>query len=141
MRFSRAFKATYFYPRSPRGERPSSTSAISAPRNFYPRSPRGERQHLVDVQAGLGRDFYPRSPRGERHIFEDVRKRLADISIHAPREGSDLIGLPAPFDRRYFYPRSPRGERLMTVCMLSQPFQISIHAPREGSDGSCDLRG
>ena len=80
-----------------------------------------------------------------------------DISIHAPREGSDIQGftcfcirsaflstLPArgatrsrsPGQRRRpdFYPRSPRGERLILGAVLWPAVRISIHAPREGSD-------
>ena len=39
-------------------------------------------------------DFYPRSPRGERPLKAGVRWWQVDISIHAPREGSD--GHPQP---------------------------------------------
>ena len=38
-------------------------------------------------------------------------KREQTISIHAPREGSDVAVAPSDFDVVYFYPRSPRGER------------------------------
>ena len=80
-----------------------------------------------------------------------------DISIHAPREGSDPLGLRDCPQRQHFYPRSPRGERparwpTCTVCgrflstlpargATALPYcgfailYISIHAPREGSDG------
>ena len=34
-----------------------------------------------------------------------------EISIHAPREGSDAISFPVPLPGTDFYPRSPRGER------------------------------
>ena len=37
--------------------------------------------------------------------------QVADISIHAPREGGDLL-----------------------ICYLSGEIRISIHAPREGGD-------
>ena len=33
--------------------------------------------------------FYPRSPRGERQVVADAIHQSIDISIHAPREGSD----------------------------------------------------
>ena len=57
-------------------------------------------------------DFYPRSPRGERQkIVYDVLLD-ANISIHAPREGSDLHA----------------GGHIYAEG------RISIHAPREGSD-------
>src|SRR5699024_12732082 len=41
-------------------------------------------------------DFYPRSPRGERLIDSDGHYTTRWISIHAPREGSDLPGLDLP---------------------------------------------
>ena len=59
--------------------------------------------------------FYPRSPRGERretHAFVGI---IFQISIHAPREGSDgseRVSVMFPSD---FYPRSPRGERLQSL--------------------------
>ena len=37
--------------------------------------------------------FYPRSPRGERQILEYKALNPQLISIHAPREGSDIQGL------------------------------------------------
>ena len=56
------------------------------------------------------------------------------ISIHAPREGSDEC-LPRPGrEQKHFYPRSPRGERPKVFSKKSCVFKISIHAPREGSD-------
>ena len=58
------------------------------------------------------RYFYPRSPRGERPIHLCVSSQIEDISIHAPREGSDQV-----WSR-----------------VLVQSIVISIHAPREGSD-------
>ena len=88
-----------------------------------------------------------------------VSQALADIliSIHAPREGSDILPNILVSTLYYFYPRSPRGERRQQwVCdeidleflstlpargatvFVSQALAdilISIHAPREGSDG------
>ena len=57
-----------------------------------------------------------------------------DISIHAPRGGSDGQGLcpfPALLD---FNPRSPWGERRLETGMCFISGTISIHAPRGGSD-------
>ena len=56
--------------------------------------------------------FYPRSPRGERHTSFATRILLNNISIHAPREGSD------------------RHQPVVLETLAT----ISIHAPREGSD-------
>ena len=81
---------------------------------------------------------------------------LHDISIHAPREGSDVFSGTRFNIKTNFNPRSPRGERRCwgefrlsrkefqstlpargATCKHrdnSQGNKISIHAPREGSD-------
>ena len=81
-----------------------------------------------------GRNFYPRSPRGERHGKPCRAAGRLPISIHAPREGSDLFGHPGGHRAVDFYPRSPRGERRLAAAPLDLCVNISIHAPREGSD-------
>ena len=58
-----------------------------------------------------------------------------DISIHAPREGSDPICSGISLTDTDFNPRSPRGERHEDRANHAIPVIISIHAPREGSDG------
>ena len=64
-----------------------------------------------------------------------VLTSLRSISIHAPREGSDVNLLVQRSNReRNFYPRSPRGERLLAPPVCLGERGISIHAPREGSD-------
>ena len=82
---------------------------------------------------------------------------IRDISIHAPRTGSDAAvlsecRLPRNFNPRSphgerratcgascfalsnFNPRSPHGERPVRVGHLFRRDAISIHAPRTGSD-------
>ena len=56
--------------------------------------------------------FYPRSPRGERQELPKLSSSWIQISIHAPREGSDpeWSRHSSPIEIN-FYPRSPRGER------------------------------
>ena len=93
--------------------------------------------------------------RGATRPTSRVQRRFR-ISIHAPREGSDLTRHLSRAAKFYFYPRSPRGERqdgklvqkrenkfLSTLPARGATgyFQqffacpwISIHAPREGSD-------
>ena len=56
------------------------------------------------------------------------------ISIHAPREGSDQKGGEKFRANGYFNPRSPRGERPRQQRRPTWTSRISIHAPREGSD-------
>ena len=62
--------------------------------------------------------------------------RYYEISIHAPREGSDSKRITCSRTKPYFYPRSPRGERLLVEPDYFRLRDISIHAPREGSDAS-----
>ena len=77
---------------------------------FNPRSPRGERQ-LHMAERPLNRYFNPRSPRGERHTKAMDELAKCEISIHAPREGSDITQFFINIDSLNFNPRSPRGER------------------------------
>ena len=64
-----------------------------------------------------------------------------NISIHAPREGSDKQGHGTISPTTHFYPRSPRGERRVCGGQQRQALEISIHAPREGSDYAAKKSG
>ena len=77
--------------------------------------------------------FNPRSPQGERPV-EDHAGNFFRISIHAPRRGSDCLGVRVAVNAPYFNPRSPQGERLFDCHLVNPPHAISIHAPRRGSD-------
>ena len=56
------------------------------------------------------------------------------ISIHAPRTGSDTAPRICTSASKNFNPRSPHGERRDFVDVIGQVADISIHAPRTGSD-------
>ena len=60
--------------------------------NFYPRPPHGERR--AGQRAGVKEsvDFYPRPPHGERRMPTAIIHIANNISIHAPRMGSDRGG-------------------------------------------------
>ena len=60
------------------------------------------------------RHFNPRSPHGERQKASSRAAQASDISIHAPRTGSDV--------------------RFTLYYMIL--IYISIHAPRTGSDNA-----
>ena len=147
---------TYFYPRSPRGERHYMSRcdreffeiSIHAPREgsdgaaFFGRSANRISIH-APREGSDGAAFFGRSanrisihaPREGSDMNGDAFAVLPyDISIHAPREGSDVRKRAGCLPATDFYPRSPRGERR---CFLGPPLHlvdISIHAPREGSD-------
>ena len=146
-----------FYPRSPRGERPS-TAGLSgwSSTNFYPRSPRGERRSGRQAGKHRPQHFYPRSPRGERPGADGLAAAYSRISIHAPREGSDqgrvvvdhvlCISIHAPregSDKRWvcpsaplprnFYPRSPRGERHFSTSSGKYTLRFLSTLPARGA--------
>ena len=82
---------------------------------FYPRSPCGERRCPVPTAPPLPANFYPRSPCGERLFKHYAAPLLLFISIHALLAESDTKNLLKLEDNEaYFYPRSPCGERPCT---------------------------
>ena len=123
-----------FYPRPPRGGRPSRDVdgqcvigiSIHALReegdlrwqpgglrqaNFYPRPPRGGRRWRWRKTASKN-DFYPRPPRGGRHAIPPPCAMGEAISIHALREEGDLFKFRKKLQMTsHFYPRPPRGGR------------------------------
>ena len=129
-----ACSCCHFNPRPPRGGRPqlaavkpggqsfqstppargatgSMPIVISATSDFNPRPPRGGRLQVLET-APVGTVFQSTPPaRGATCRTRCMLPRLI-ISIHAPREGGDLL-----FEGNIFVP-----------CV------ISIHAPREGGD-------
>ena len=102
---------SYFYPRSPCGERPWVRRHKALPAPFL---------STLSLRRATGRScfsginssyFYPRSPCGERLTVPDLGKRNIRISIHALLAESDPGNSPVILDRIHFYPRSPCGER------------------------------
>ena len=60
--------------------------------------------------------------------------RLLDISIHAPREGSDLTRSLFAKNHGKFQSTLPVRGATHLKSISQAFFWISIHAPREGSD-------
>ena len=73
--------------------------------------------------------------RGATEI-DDGDPIFRNISIHAPRAGSDTARRTRWASPSDFNPRSPCGERLRCGQIIINPPEISIHAPRAGSDRS-----
>ena len=59
---------------------------------------------------------------------------IPEISIHAPRTGSDDVVPGIQLRDIHFNPRSPHGERPLVYPAVEVALNISIHAPRTGSD-------
>ena len=86
----RSAEASYFYPRSPCGERHYGRQRSAEASYFYPRSPCGER-HVRRGFVALQQNFYPRSPCGERHLRVLDGSKSSIISIHALLAESDTL--------------------------------------------------
>ena len=73
-------------------------------------------------------DFNPRSPCGERRHGLAVHLGEVNISIHAPRVGSDCLRSSSRTYRAYFNPRSPCGERRpqSSSCPTTLRFQSTL---------------
>ncbi len=100
----------HFNPRSPHGERRRVVYNVYKRTDFNPRSPHGERPGASRVRA-RGSDFNPRSPHGERLTWLSHYMLRPQISIHAPRTGSDWRASHRRKRYSHFNPRSPHGER------------------------------
>ena len=110
----RTFRVCYFNPRSPHGER-RSTSTTS-------------------IRDGTFQSTLP--ARGATR--SDVRRSRSAKQFQStlPARGATLAPVLCG-GREYFNPRSPHGERLELRGLRIVDLAISIHAPRTGSDFSC----
>ncbi len=81
------------------------------PEDFYPRPPRGGRPSKTSQIKSVKIYFYPRPPRGGRRILAAQCTVFVRISIHALREEGDAFPVPGGSLQGDFYPRPPRGGR------------------------------
>ena len=97
--------------------------------DFNPHSPRGERPTCA-LEPRPRKNFNPHSPRGERPARCLSSCCSTVISIHTPREGSDLLVKPALRSSFDFNPHSPRGERRYSAqhSYDHSPFQSTLPA-------------
>ena len=89
--YADCLKSTYFYPRSPCGERPLYSSSSSTPAvHFYPRSPCGER---LSIERCSLKKFKFLSTLSLRRATTGlgVGLYLTTISIHALLAESDTV--------------------------------------------------
>ena len=175
----RRFPSLHFNPRSPHGERREGGYLAPDEYQFQSTLPAWGATLSSDVATKHGlfqstlpawgattacwatapsrSNFNPRSPHGERRRGARSAGETSQISIHAPRMGSDQMEnetmrlvlafqstLPAWGATRFrqrgqgrrsdFNPRSPHGERRQQLHAGHPQRAISIHAPRMGSD-------
>jgi len=130
-------------------------SSGKTPGSFNPRPPCGERHSPAPTKSPKSR-FQSTPPVWGATTSDTDYLGVVDVSIHAPRVGSDLWPSRSFGGILCFNPRPPCGERQsgnfatasfstfqstppvwgatplpQTFCL---PFQVSIHAPRVGSD-------
>ena len=84
----------YFYPRPPRGGRPTRAAATDSTEPISIHALREEGDSHRNVPRLLGRNFYPRPPRGGRLLDGGSDNAQGLISIHALREEGDTDHLP-----------------------------------------------
>ena len=75
------------------------------------------------------------APREGSDLDNIKQEQGSIISIHAPREGSDGNHVIAFIERQGFQSTLPVKGATVFLPVLSDVAKISIHAPREGSDG------
>ena len=151
-------RAGDFNPRSPYGERPGQQRKRAGKDRISIHAPRTGSDRRHDLTGTNSRDFNPRSPYGERlrvgkvkfvcFLFQstlpvrgatcDFKRSMRgmDISIHAPRTGSDTVEVSGYGAFDGFQSTLPVRGATIPFLPLSQGRKISIHAPRTGSDVS-----
>ena len=105
------FTRTYFYPRSPCGERPIVDKAICKVFSISIHALLAESDQSKNMKCRIPLNFYPRSPCGERLVLATCCLPSVRISIHALLAESDMLYLFQKVSEQHFYPRSPCGER------------------------------
>ena len=103
-------KVRHFYPRPPRGGRPSGSHCSSFRQYFYPRPPRGGRRAGVG-QVAMESQFLSTPSARRATISLHIKSQQERISIHALREEGDTPTRIPASTHTYFYPRPPRGGR------------------------------
>ena len=107
--------------------------------DFYPRPPRGGRPSAIDlIHAGL---LFLSTPSARRATRDHHHDRQGDgISIHALREEGDFALPIAPVFVTNFYPRPPRGGRHGRIC-AAMPSTLFLSTPsaRRATHSSCSV--
>ncbi len=106
--------------------------------HFNPRSPCGERQQLLRRLRGVGL-FQSTLPAWGATPVKPGEADERNISIHAPRVGSDSPYATGSTLVFVFQSTLPVWGATIPASVLVPSPDISIHAPRVGSDAECIL--
>ena len=125
---------SYFYPRPPRGGRRGRQQALKLTSYFYPRPPRGGRR-THPASSGRAGDFYPRPPRGGRPSLAHLLiKPVRFLSTPSARRATRNPGFMWRTSGISIHALREEGDAVSRTIM--RPFCISIHALREEGDRS-----
>ena len=123
-----------FYPRPPRGGRPTQIAAVAEayPISIHALREEGDDKNILIVRTKS--NFYPRPPRGGRRHRHVRYFGAGQISIHALREEGDDISSDCLTQNIVFLstPSARRATRPTTRSARTK--RISIHALREEGD-------
>ena len=122
----------YFYPRPPRGGRPSWQSSMQPSLYFYPRPPRGGRPAQLSP-AQHPQHFYPRPPRGGRHSFQNPGVPPYEFLSTPSARRATCAAFPCPTPTTFLSTPSARRATQFPESRCP-PIRISIHALREEGD-------
>ena len=108
----RSLMGAYFYPRPPRGGRPTRAAATDSTEPISIHALREEGDSVTSASATRTADFYPRPPRGGRPSPNRGPSEANDQFLSTPsaRRATWCVS-PGNTSSRYFYPRPPRGGR------------------------------
>ena len=113
----------------------SPPSPASCKTYFYPRPPRGGRPSIH--RTGSVRGIFLSTPSARRATYYEQRGEavVEFLSTPSARRATRVSGWPVSRASN-FYPRPPRGGRRCGYFLAGEAVHISIHALREEGDGA-----
>ena len=121
-----------FNPRSPHGERRQGARHSGAPHYFNPRSPHGERQKMANVMTRISL-FQSTLPARGATLESLAHNDNDDISIHAPRTGSDITALEAAERLGLFQSTLPARGATTSRSLQNASFSFQSTLPARGA--------
>ena len=134
----RSLMGAYFYPRPPRGGRPTRAAATDSTEPISIHALREEGDCRPWTGGSCRYDFYPRPPRGGRLFGRLKQRRKKPISIHALREEGDRTGRADNRQEREFLstPSARRATRSLPFSIRSRKF-LSTPSARRATSSFC----
>ena len=128
----RSLMGAYFYPRPPRGGRPTRAAATDSTEPISIHALREEGDCRPWTGGSCRYDFYPRPPRGGRPPAPTSQTRWVKNFYPRPPRGGRRGVCRSPSGHGNFYPRPPRGGRLFQQVKLLYLIHFYPRPPRGG---------